>query len=79
MAKIIYLIREPRFVQRDEPLLQIPKKRIIFYLAWQLFGILATVGVSQTIAGIGKTISPKQHNDMDSRTETTSQASPSSS
>ena len=54
MEKILYLIREPRFVQRDEPLLQIPKKRIIFYLFWQFFGITATVGVSQTIAGIGR-------------------------
>lgn len=53
MAKIIYLIREPRFVQPSEPLLQIPKKRIMFYLFWQVFGIAATVGVSQTIAGIG--------------------------
>ena len=53
MAKIIYLIREPRFVQPDEPLLQIPKRRIMFYLFWQIFGIAATVGVSQTIAGIG--------------------------
>lgn len=53
MAKIIYLIREPRFIQPDEPLLQIPKTRIAFYLFWQLFGITATVGVSQTIAAIG--------------------------
>lgn len=53
MAKIIYLFREPRFVQPDEPLLQIPKRRIIFYLFWQIFGIAATVGVSQTISGIG--------------------------
>ena len=53
MAKIIYLIREPRFVQPDEPLMQIPKRRIMFYLFWQMFGIAATVGVSQTIAGIG--------------------------
>ncbi|KAL6714803.1 hypothetical protein ACLMJK_007063 [Lecanora helva] len=53
MAKILYLIREPRFVQRDEPLLQIPKKRIMFYLFWQVFGITATVAVSQTIAAIG--------------------------
>lgn len=52
-AKIIYLIREPRFVQPEEPLLQIPRKRILFYLFWQVFGITATVGVSQTIAGIG--------------------------
>ena len=61
MAKIIYLIREPRFVQPDEPLLQIPKKRILFYLFWQLFGISATVGVSQTIAGIGM---PPHHPDF---------------
>ena len=54
MAKILYLIQEPRFVQRDEPLLQIPKQRIMLYLFCQFFGILATVGVSQTIAGIGK-------------------------
>jgi len=54
MAKILYLIREPRFVQLDEPLLQIPKKRILFYLFWQFFGITATVAVSQTIAGIGR-------------------------
>ena len=53
MAKILYLIREPRFVQRDEPLLQVAKPRIMFYLAWQFFGIIATIGVSQTIAGIG--------------------------
>lgn len=53
MAKIIYLIREPRFIQPDEPLLRIPKTRIAFYLFWQLFGITATVGVSQTIAAIG--------------------------
>ena len=54
MAKILYLIREPRFIQRDEPLLQLPKKRILYYLFWQVFSITATVGVSQTIAGIGK-------------------------
>ena len=53
MAKIIYLLREPRFVQPDEPLLQIPKRKVMLYLFWQVFGITATVGVSQTIAGIG--------------------------
>ena len=53
MAKILYLIREPRFIQPDEPLLQVPRQRILFYLFWQVFGITATVGVSQTIAGIG--------------------------
>ena len=59
MAKIIYLIREPRFVQPSDPLIQIPRRRILFYLFWQVFGVTATVGVSQTIAGIGTTSSPK--------------------
>ena len=59
MTKIIYLIRDPRFIQRDEPLLQIPSKRILFYLFWQVFGITATVGISQTIAGIGMSSSTK--------------------
>ena len=54
MAKVLYLIRESRFVQPGESLLQLPKKTILFYLFWQTFGITATVGVSQTIAGIGK-------------------------
>lgn len=53
MSKILYLIREPRFVQPSEPLLQIPKLRILFYLFFQVFGITATVGISQTIAAIG--------------------------
>ena len=53
MAKILYLIREPRFVQADEPLLQLPKSRIASYLLWQIFGITITVGMSQTIAAIG--------------------------
>lgn len=53
MAKILYLIREPRFVQRSEPLRQIPKSRIAFYLFWQIGGVAVTVGMSQTIAAIG--------------------------
>ena len=56
MAKMVYLVREPRFVQPGEPLLQVPKRRIVFYLFWQMFGIAATVGVSQTIAGIGMSL-----------------------
>ena len=53
MAKILFLIREPRFVQPDEPLLQLPKSRIAFYLFWQILGITVTAGMSQTIAAIG--------------------------
>ncbi len=61
MAKIVYLIREPRFIQPSDPLFQIPKRRILFYLFWQVFGVTATVGVSQTIAGIGTTSSPNSN------------------
>lgn len=53
MAKILHLIREPRFVQPGDPLLLIPKSRIAFYLFWQVLGIAITVGMSQTIAAIG--------------------------
>ena len=53
MTKILYLIREPRFVHPSEPLLQLPKSRIAFYLFWQILGITVTVGMSQTIAAIG--------------------------
>ena len=53
LAKILYLIKEPRFVQPDEPLLQVPKKKVGLYLFWQIFGVTATVGISQTIAAIG--------------------------
>lgn len=37
----------------SNPLRHLAKSRICLYLFFQLFGITATVGVSQTIAGIG--------------------------
>ena len=52
--KILYLISEPRFVQRDEPLLQLRKRRILLYISWQILGIALSVAISQTIAAIGK-------------------------
>ncbi len=42
MAKI--LIREPRFVRTDEPLLQLPKSCIASYLFWQISAITIIVG-----------------------------------
>ena len=65
-TKIIYLIREARFIPPDEPLRQIGKQRILLYLFWQISGITATVGVSQTIAGIG--ILPQHANNSDPQT-----------
>ena len=68
MAKLIYMIREPRFVKPDEPLLQVSKRRIVFYLFWQVCGIAATVGVSQTIAGIGMSLYTTCFHPIDTQT-----------
>lgn len=53
-TKLMYLIRESRFVQPSEPLLQLRKSRILFYIFWQLLGVFSSVAISQTIAAIGK-------------------------
>jgi hypothetical protein len=45
---------EERFIQRDEPLLKVPRKKILFYAGLQLIGVAATVAISQTIAAIGQ-------------------------
>ena len=52
-TKILYLLREPRFVPSDEPLLRVSKRKIMEYLGWQAVGISTTVAISQTIAAIG--------------------------
>ena len=57
MKKIIYLISEPRFIQPSEPLLQLKKQRILYYIFWQLLAVLASVAISQTLAAIGKLLS----------------------
>ena len=54
MQKIVYLISEPRYIQRSEPMLRIPKTRIGLYISFQLFGILSCVAISQTLAAIGE-------------------------
>ena len=54
MKKILYLVREDRFVQPDHPLRQVPNKKILLYLLCQVFGIAVNVAISQTIAAIGE-------------------------
>ncbi|KAI4144959.1 MAG: hypothetical protein LQ340_006478, partial [Diploschistes diacapsis] len=51
--KMLYLLREPRFVPSTEPLLCVPRRKIWQYLGWQGLGIATTVAISQTIAAIG--------------------------
>lgn len=56
MKKIVYLVSEPRFVQRSEPLLLLKKRRILYYILWQILGIALSVAVSQTLGAIGRFI-----------------------
>ncbi|PLB54685.1 hypothetical protein P170DRAFT_452394 [Aspergillus steynii IBT 23096] len=53
LGKLVFLARENRFVQRDEPLLRVRKGKILLYVACQVFGVAACVAVSQTVAAIG--------------------------
>ncbi|KAL9130999.1 MAG: hypothetical protein Q9217_000941 [Psora testacea] len=53
LKRLVWLVREPRFVQPRDPLLTIRRSRIGLYLFWQALGVLSTVAISQTIAAIG--------------------------
>ncbi|OAA75805.1 Bicarbonate transporter, eukaryotic [Akanthomyces lecanii RCEF 1005] len=53
LQKLIYLQREQRFIQRDDPLLLVRRRKIIFYVSVQIFGVTACVAVSHTLAAIG--------------------------
>ncbi|PKX92872.1 anion exchange family protein [Aspergillus novofumigatus IBT 16806] len=53
LQKLIFLARENRFIQRDESLLTVRRRKIVLYIACQAVGVAATVAISQTIAAIG--------------------------
>ncbi|KAL9631604.1 MAG: hypothetical protein Q9204_004160, partial [Flavoplaca sp. TL-2023a] len=53
LLRLIWLVREPRFIQPSDPLLTIRRSKIGFYVFWQAFGVLSCVAISQTIAAIG--------------------------
>jgi len=53
VQKLVFLQAEKRFVQRDNPLLSIRKRKITLYIALQIAGVAACVAISQTIAAIG--------------------------
>lgn len=53
VKKAVFLIRENRFIQRDEPLLSVRKRKILLFITLQGLGAAATVAISQTIAAIG--------------------------
>lgn len=53
VRKLIFLMAEDRFVQRDEPLLALKRCKIWAYIGLQALGVAVTVAISQTIAAIG--------------------------
>ncbi|RGP71900.1 hco3- transporter family [Fusarium sporotrichioides] len=53
LQKFIYLQSEERFIQRDEPLLRVRRRKIILFISIQLIGVFACVAVSHTLAAIG--------------------------
>lgn len=53
LKRLVWLLREPRFIQPSDPLLTIRRSKIGLFLFWQALGVLSTVAISQTIAAIG--------------------------
>lgn len=53
LRRLIWLAREPRFIQPSDPLLTVRRSKIGLFLFWQILGVLASVAISQTIAAIG--------------------------
>ncbi|KAF2090874.1 HCO3 transporter family protein [Saccharata proteae CBS 121410] len=53
LHKFIFLMSEDRFIQRDEPLLTVRKRKIWLFIGLQAFGVACSVAISQTIAAIG--------------------------
>ncbi|KAK8036183.1 hypothetical protein PG993_008797, partial [Apiospora rasikravindrae] len=51
--RLVFLMSEPRFIQRDEPLLRARRRAIWRFVSLQAAGVAATVAISQTMAAIG--------------------------
>ncbi|KEQ90727.1 hypothetical protein AUEXF2481DRAFT_92700 [Aureobasidium subglaciale EXF-2481] len=51
--KVLFLIKERRFIDPSEPLLQISRKKIMLFLLFQILGVGFSVAISQTIGAIG--------------------------
>lgn len=51
--KLIFLIKEHRFIDPAEPLLRVPRKKIMLFLLFQILGVGFSVAISQTIGAIG--------------------------
>ncbi|KAH0368954.1 hypothetical protein KCU65_g3719, partial [Aureobasidium melanogenum] len=51
--KLLFLIKEHRFIDPSEPLLQVPRRKIMLFLLLQILGVGFSVAISQTIGAIG--------------------------
>jgi hypothetical protein len=51
--KVIFLIKEHRFIDPSEPLLRVPRTKIMLFLLFQILGVGFSVAISQTIGAIG--------------------------
>ena len=51
--KVIFLISERRFIDAVNPLLKVPRKKIMLFLLLQILGVGFSVAISQTIGAIG--------------------------
>lgn len=51
--KLLFIIKERRFLPPDDPLYHIPISKITLYLSIQILGVVICVAISQTIAAIG--------------------------
>ncbi|KAL4753666.1 hypothetical protein BDW72DRAFT_201366 [Aspergillus terricola var. indicus] len=53
MMKMVFLLRERRFVPKHEKLLHVKRRKIILYLACEIVPVAACVAISQTISAVG--------------------------
>lgn len=53
MSNFLYIFQEKQFTDPSEPRLTLSKFRIALYLSFQMFGVVASVAISQTIGAIG--------------------------
>ncbi|KAF5654393.1 hco3 transporter family [Fusarium sp. NRRL 25303] len=53
LQKFIYLQSEQRFIQHDEPIIRVRRRKVSLYIALQFIGVAACMAISHTIAAIG--------------------------
>lgn len=53
LQRVLWLMKERRFIDPQDPLLRVPRKKIALFIFWQMFGVFASVAISQTIGAIG--------------------------